>query len=330
MRHLPFRHRLMAALALVLGAAVSSPAGAQAWPAKPVRIVVPFPPGGGLDFFVRVVAQRLQDKDSLGQQMVVENRPGASGMIGAESVAKAAPDGYTVLFSTAAEISINQHLYSKMTYDPVKDLAPVSYAAHTALLLSVHPSVPARSLKELIALAKARPGALNYASVGTGSSHHLSGELLKSSAQIEIVHIPYRGGGPAVIDMVGGQVSMGFIGLAGSLSYARAGKLRPIAVTGNNRSEMATSIPTFVELGFPAMDIVSWYGVLYPARTAPEIVARMSGEVARVVHNPEVKARLLRQGVEVVGTTPEQFANFIRSEVARYGKIVRESGAKLD
>jgi len=182
----------------------------------------------------------------------------------------------------------------------------------------------------LIALARARPGELTYASVGTGSVHHLSGELLKTIARINIVHIPYKGAGPAVIDMVGGHVSMGFTALPSSLPHARAGKLRPIAVTGSKRGEAAPDIATFVELGFPAIDVVSWFGVLFPARTPADIVAKLSTEVARTVNNPEVKAKLLQQGIEVIGTTPEQFAKFIQSEVARYAKIIKESGAKLD
>jgi len=308
----------------------SAPLPAQSWPAKPIRLVVSFPPGGGLDLFARIVAQKLQGKDSLGQQVIVDNRSGASGMIGAETVAKAPPDGYTVLFSTAAEITINQHLYPKMPYDPTKDLAPVSYASHAALLLSTHPSLPARSLKELIALARSQPGALTYASAGTGSLHHLSGELLKTGAKIDIVHVPYKGAGPAVIDMITGQVSMGFSALPSSLPHARAGKLRAISVTGPKRSEVAPDLPTFVEQGFPAIDVVSWYGVFFPSRTPPEIVRAMSGEIARVIRMPDVKSRLLEQGIEVIGTMPEQFAAFIQSEIARYGAIVRASGAKLD
>jgi tripartite-type tricarboxylate transporter receptor subunit TctC len=312
------------------GAAWSASLSAQTWPAKPIRLVVSFPPGGGLDLFARIVAQKLQEKDSLGQQIVVDNRSGASGMIGAETVVKAPPDGYTVLFSTAAEITVNQHLYKRMPYDPVRDLAPVSYASHAALLLSAHPSLPVRSLKELIALARARPGALTYASAGTGSLHHLSGELLKSAAKIDIVHVPYKGAGPAVIDMIAGQVSMGLSALPSSLPYARAGKLRAICVTGQKRSEVAPDLPTFVELGFPAIDVVSWYGVFFPPRTLPEIVRKMSDEIARVIRLPDVKARLLEQGIETVGTTPEQFAAFIQAEIARYGAVVRASGATVD
>jgi len=323
------RLRALAVVAAgMLAAACACAVHAQTWPAKAVRIVVPFPPGGGLDLFARLTALKLQD--ALGQQFVVENRSGASGMIGAESVAKSAPDGYTVLFSTAAEIAINQHLYSRMAYDPIKDLAPVSYASHAALLFSVHPSVPARSVKELIALAKARPGQLNYASAGTGSVHHLSGELLKTTAGVDIVHVPYKGAGPAVIDMVGGQVSMGFTALPSSLPHARSGKLRPLAVTGPKRSEAAPDIANFVELGFKTIDVVSWYGVLAPARTPPEVITRVNAEVVKAVRLPDVKAKLLEQGIEVVGTSPAEFTAFIRSESDRYAEIIRRSGAKLD
>ena len=317
-----------AALVTVLGLMAAATATAQTWPAKPVRIIVSFPPGGGLDFFTRVTAPKLQE--NIGQQVVVENRSGAGGMIGAEAGAKASPDGYTVLFASSAEITINQHLYPKMAYDSIKDFAPVSYAAHAAILFSVHPSIPAKSLKELIALARTRPSQLNYASAGTGGSQHLSGELLKSSAKIDIVHVPYKGAAPAVIDMVGGHVSMGFTALPSSILHARAGKLRPIAVTSAKRSEAAPELPTFTELGYPAIDLVVWYGVLFPARTPPEIVTRMSTELNRAVQSPDVKAKLLQQGVESVGTTPEQFAKFMQSEIVRYGKIIKDSGAKPD
>ena len=304
------------------------PAFAQTWPAKPVRIIVTFPPGGGLDFFTRIAASKLQE--NLGQQFVVENRGGAGGMIGAEAGAKAPPDGYTVTFASSAEITINQHLYPRIAYDSTRDFAPVSYAAHAPLLFSVHPSVPAKSIQELLALARARPGQLNYASAGTGGVQHLAGEILKSTAKINIVHVPYKGAGPAVVDMVGGHVSMGFTALPSSLPQARAGKLRAIAVTSAKRSEAAPELPTFAELGFPQIDLVVWYGVLFPAKTAPDIVSRMSSEVSRAVQSPDVKAKLLHQGVESIGTTPQQFASFMQSEIARYGKIIKESGVKPD
>jgi tripartite-type tricarboxylate transporter receptor subunit TctC len=317
-----------AVVAVALGLLTATVAMAQSWPAKPVRIIVPFPPGGGLDFFTRIAAAKLQE--NLRQQFLVENRSGAGGMIGAEAGAKAPPDGYTVLLASSAEITINQHLYPKIAYDSTKDFAPASYVAHAAMLFSVHPSLPAKTLKDVVALARARPGQLNYASAGTGGVQHLAGEILKSTAKIDIVHVPYKGAGPAVVDMVGGHVSMGFTALPSSIQQARAGKLRPIAVTSNKRSEAAPELPTFTELGFPQIDLVVWYGVLFPARTPADIVNRMSTEINRAVQSPDVKQKLLQQGVESVGTTPEQFAKFMQSEIQRYGKIIREVGAKPD
>ena len=317
------------ALALAaLGLFAVTAALAQSWPAKPVRVIVPFPPGGGLDYFARVMAPRLQE--NLGQQIVVENRSGAGGMVGADAAAKAAPDGYTALFASSAELTISQHLYPKMVYDAIMDFAPVSYAAHAAMLFSVHPSLPAKTLQEVVALARAKPGQLSFASAGTGGVQHLAGEILKTAAKIDIVHVPYKGAGPAVIDMVGGQVQMGFTALPSSIQHARAGRLRPIAVTSAKRSEAAPELPTFTELGVPSLDLVVWYAVLFPAHTPPEIVARMSAEISRAVNSPDVKAKLLAQGVESVGTTPDQLAKFMASESARYGKIIRDTGAKPD
>jgi tripartite-type tricarboxylate transporter receptor subunit TctC len=316
---------LLAGLAAAL---LSGAALAQAWPNRAVRIVVPFPPGGGLDFYTRGIAPRLQE--SLGQQVLVENRSGAGGMIGAETVAKSAPDGYTLLMASSAEITINQHLYPKIAYDSTRDFAPVSYASHAAMLFSVHPSLPAQDLADVVALARAKPGGLSFASAGTGGVQHLAGELLKSAAKVDIVHVPYKGAGPAVIDMVGGQVSMGFTALPSSIQHARSGKLRPIAVTSAKRSEAAPELPTFTELGYPGIDLVVWYGALFPAGTPAAIVERMSAEINRATSAPDVKAKLLQQGVEAVGTTPAEFARFMQSEIQRYGRIIRESGAKAD
>ena len=318
-----FRCILLAAAVFTAGAA-----HAQAWPNRAVRIIVPFPPGGGLDFFARNIAPRLQEQ--LGQQVVVENRSGAGGMIGAEAVAKAAPDGYTLLLASSAEITINQHLFPKMAYDSTRDFAPVSYAAHAALLFSVHPSQPVQTLNDVVSLARARPGALSFASAGTGGVQHLAGELLKTAAKVDIVHVPYNGAGPAVIDMVGGQVSMGFTALPSSIQHARSGKLRPIAVTSAKRSDAAPELPTFTELGYPSIDLVVWYGALFPAGTPDPIVARMSAEINRSVQAADIKSKLLQQGVESIGTTPEQFAKFMQSEIVRYGRIIKESGAKAD
>ncbi len=317
-----------AALLAALGLAAATAASAQSWPTKPVRIIVPFPPGGGLDFYARSMAPRLQE--FLGQQVVVENRSGAGGMVGADAVAKAAPDGYTMLLASSAELTISQHLYPKMAYDAIRDFAPVSYASHAAMLYSVHPSLPAKTLQEVIGLARAQPGKLSFASAGTGGVQHLAGEILKTAAKVDIVHVPYKGAGPAVIDMVGGQVQMGFTALPSSIQHARAGRLRPIAVTSVKRSEAAPELPTFTELGFPSIDLVVWYAALFPARTPPEIVARMSTEINRATSAPDIKARLLEQGVEAVGTTPDQLAKFMQSEAARYGKIIKDTGAKPD
>jgi len=325
MRLAPASKCLLAGLA---AAVLSGAALAQAWPNRAVRIVVPFPPGGGLDFYTRGIAPRLQE--ALGQQVVVENRSGAGGMIGAEAVAKSAPDGYTLLMASSAEITINQHLYPKIAYDSTRDFAPVSYASHAAMLFSVHPSLAAQNLAEVVALARAKPGGLSFASAGTGGVQHLAGELLKSAAKVDIVHVPYKGAGPAVVDMVGGQVSMGFTALPSSIQHARSGKLRPIAVTSARRSEAAPELPTFTELGYPGIDLVVWYGALFPAGTPVAIVERMSTEINRATSAPDIKARLLQQGVEAVGTTPAEFSRFIQSEIQRYGRIIRESGAKAD
>ena len=321
--------KIAAALVALLGlAAAAPPVPAQAWPTKAVRIIVPFPPGGGLDYYARSVAPRLQE--FLGQQVVVENRSGAGGMVGADVVAKAAPDGYTMLLASSAELTISQHLYPKMAYDAIRDFAPVSYTSHAAMLFSVHPSLPAKTLQEVIALARAQPGKLSFASAGTGGVQHLAGEILKTAAKVDIVHVPYKGAGPAVIDMVGGQVQMGFTALPSSIQHARAGRLRPIAVTSVKRSEAAPELPTFTELGYPSLDLVVWYAALFPARTPPEIVAKMSAEINRATSSPDIKGKLLEQGVEAVGTTPEQLGKFMQSETTRYGKIIRDTGAKPD
>ena len=300
---------------------------AQPWPSKPVRLIVGFPAGGGVDFFARALGQKLQEQ--LGQPVIVDNRSGANGIIGADVVAKAPPDGYTVLISNEAQIVINQNFYSKMPYDPVKDLEPVSEAVYAAVMMFVHPSVPVKSLKELIALAKAKPGQLAYASVGTGTVHHLTAELLKSTAKINILHVPYKGGGPASIAMVSGEVPMGFAGFS-ALAHARSGRLRALATTGSKRGEATPDLPTFVELGFPDIRLVGWYGVLVPARTPNDIISRLYSEVLKAVHAPDLKTRLAQQGIETVGTSPDEFARFIQSEIPLYAKLVKESGAKLD
>jgi tripartite-type tricarboxylate transporter receptor subunit TctC len=316
-------------VAAVLVAAILAPVTsfAQAWPSRPIRLVVGFPPGGGIDFFARALANKLQEQ--LGQTVLVENRPGANGMIGGDMVAKAAPDGYTILVSNEAQIVVNQFLYTKVPYDPLKDLEPVSLAVTAPVILYVHPALGANSVPEVLALARAKPGQLAYASVGTGTVHHLSAELLKSAAHIDFLHVPYKGGGPAAIAMVAGDVPIGFAGYS-ALAHARAGKLKALATTGAKRSQATPELPTFLELGFPDMRLVGWHGLLVPAHTPRTIIDRLSAEVNKAIHSPDLQPRLVQQGFDVVGNTPEEFSRLIQSEVSVYARVVKASGAKLD
>lgn len=301
------------------------PAHGQQWPSKPIRFIVGFPPGGGIDFFARALGQKLQEQ--VGQPVVIDNRAGANGIIGADAVAKAAPDGYTVLIANEAQIVVNQHLYRSIPYDPVKDLAPVTEAVFAPVILYAHPSTPVNSVNDLVALAKAKPGSIAYASVGTGTPHHLTGEFFKSTAKIDLLHVPYKGGGPATAAMLGGDVQIGFAGYS-ALASARTGKLKAIAVT--RRVEAASDLPTFAEAGYPEVDLVTWHGVLVPAGTPKEIIDRLHSEVVTAIHSPELKARFAKQGFEVTGTSPAEFAKRIQSDIPIYAKVVKQSGAKLD
>src|SRR2546421_7702739 len=311
----------IAVLAASLFAAQSA---AAQYPAKPIRIVVPFSAGGTTDILARAVGQKLTEAWS--QPILVDNRPGASGMIGAEIAAKAAPDGYTVLLASVAEVAINQSVYASMTYDPLKDLAPVTLAGFTPLILVVHPSVQAQSVKDLIALAKAKPGYLTFASPGNGSVQHLSGELLKTVARIDITHVPYKGGAPAVTDLVGGQISMFFAGMPIVMSHVKAGRLRALAVTVTRRSPAAPEVPTMEEAGVPGFDISNWFGVYVPAATPKAVIAKLNSEMSRELNLADVKERLAEQGLETVGNSVEQFDAFFRGEILKYAKIIRESG----
>lgn len=320
-----FTH-LTAAL-LVAAALLPVPSLAQDWPSKPIRLVVGFPPGGGIDFFARLLGQKLQEQ--MGQPVVVDNKPGANGMIGGDFVAKAAPDGYTVLVSNEAQVVVNQFLYAKVPYDAPKDLEPVSLAVTAPVIVYVNPSLGARTFADLIALAKAKPGQLSYASVGTGTVHHLSAELLKSTAHIDMLHVPYKGGGPAATALVAGDVPVGFAGYS-ALAHARGGKLLALATTGTKRSQATPNLPTLSELGFPAVALVGWHGLLVPKGTPRPIVERLNAEVIKAINSPEVKARLNQQGFDVVGNTPEEFSRLIHAEVPVYSRVVKASGAKLD
>jgi len=303
-------------------------AHAQNYPARQIRIVTPYAPGGTADILSRVVAQKLSE--TWGQQVVVDNRPGASGMLGADIAAKAAPDGYTILMAYVAEIAITQSLFRSMTYDPVKDLAPVTLAAVTPMIFVVHPSLPAKNVSELVALAKSRPGQLPYASAGNGSPAHLAFELLQRSARIEITHVPYKGAAPALTDLLGGHVVMFFSGMPPAMPHVKAGKLRAIAVSTAKRSPAAPAVPTVAESGVRDFDISTWFGVFAPAATPRDIIGRLNAEISRALTLPDVRARLAREGAETAPNSPEQFGKFIQSEIAKFARIIRESGARAD
>lgn len=324
------RRRLTAA---VLGApvAASLPGFATAqesWPSKPIRLIVPFTPGGATDILGRIVAQELGK--ALNVSVLVENRAGAGGNIGAEIVAKAAPDGYTILMCTISTQSINPSLYPKLPFDAGKDLTPVTLVATVPNVLVVNPSVPANSVQELIALAKSRPGKLNYGSSGNGSSVHLSGELFKSMTGTFMTHIPYRGSAPAVADLMAGQLDLMFDNLPSVIAHIRSGKLRALAVTSPKRSASLPELPTIAEAGVPGFDATAWFGVMAPTGTPAQAVNRMQQVLARALATPEIRERLLGLGAEGVGNTPEAFGQFIRAETAKWANLVKISGAKID
>ncbi|MBI3938267.1 MAG: tripartite tricarboxylate transporter substrate binding protein [Betaproteobacteria bacterium] len=308
--------------------AQASPAGSAAgYPSRPVRFVVGYPPGGATDIIARTVGIRLSE--GLRQQVIVDNRPGAGGIIGSDIVAKATPDGHTIVLVTTSH-GVNPSLYSKLPYDTVKSFAPITQVGSLQLVLVVNPSLPVKSVKELVALAKSRPGKLNFASSGSGQSLHLAAELLKTMAGIDIVHVPYKGGAPARTDLLSGQVQLMFESMIGVLPFVKAGKLRGLAVSGAKRSPAAPDIPTVAEAGVPGYEASGWVGVLAPAGTLKPIVTKLNAEIVNVLRTPEVHDRLFASGVEVVGSTPEQFAQFIRAQLVKWARVVKQSGAKLD
>jgi tripartite-type tricarboxylate transporter receptor subunit TctC len=303
-------------------------ASAQTYPVKPIRIVVPFPPGGATDILARDVAQKLTE--AWGQQVIVDNRPGAGGNIGSELVAHSAPDGYTLEMGTVGTHAINASLYAKMPYDHVKDFAPVILVAGVPNVLVVNNAVPANSVAELIAYAKANPGKLNFASSGNGTSIHLSGELFKVMAGVQMTHIPYKGSAPALQDLLGGQVQLMFDNLPPSLPQIKAGKVRALAVTSLTRAPALPDVPTVAESGLPGFEASSWFGILAPAGTPPAIVAKLNAEIAKWLATPEAKEQLAKQGANAAGGTPEDFAKHIAAETAKWAKVVKDSGAKID
>jgi tripartite-type tricarboxylate transporter receptor subunit TctC len=316
-----------AACAALAFAGLALTANAQPYPAKPIRLIVAFPPGGIVDFAARSVSQRLSE--SLGVPVIVENRPGAGGITGAEVVAKSPPDGYTLLVTSISH-TINPSVRKNLPFDAVRDFAPVTLITDAPNLLVVHPSLPVKSVKELIALARARPGEITYASSGTGTSTHLSGELFRSLARIEIVHVPYKGGGPAVIDLVGGHVQMMFSTLPSVLQQVRSGRLRGLAVTGARRFPAAQEFPTMIEAGVAGFEVSGWSGLFAPAGAPREAVNRLAAEIGRILRAPELKERFFLQGAEPVGNTPEAFAAFVSSEIAKWKKVVEASGMRAE
>ena len=309
-------------------AAVPLSAWPQAWPAKPVRLIVPFAPGGAVDVTARTISQSLTTR--LGQQVIVDNRGGAGGNIGVEAAAKSQPDGYTLVMATSGQIAINPHMYSRLPFDPVKDLAPITPAGQAVNALCVHPSLPARSVKEFIALARSRPGKLNFATGGIGASDHIATELFMSLTGVRMVHVPYKGGAPAMIDLLAGNVDVGFSTVATAMGPIKAGRLRALGVTSSKRFELLPDVPTIAEAGVPGYESVSWYGLFAPAGTPAEIIRKLNAETVAVLQTEDVRRRLTESGVLPVSSTPDAFAAYITAETARWGKLIRANNIKAE
>jgi tripartite-type tricarboxylate transporter receptor subunit TctC len=320
------RTGISAALITAAGT-LAAPALAVEYPTKPIRLIVGFAPGGGTDTTARAIAVKLTD--ILGQQIIIDNRPGAAGNIAAEIVSKASPDGYTILMGTIAALAINPSLYTtKLPFDSIKDFAPIIQAVDSTNILSLHPSVAASSVKELIALAKAK--SLNYGSSGVGGTGHLAGELFNTMAGVKMTHVPYKGGGPAMIDLIGGQVQLVFATAASAVTQIKSGKIKGIAVTTAKRSALMPDLPTISEAGLPGFDANNWYGVLAPAKTPRPIINRLNSEITKVLAMPDVKNFLFNQGLDPAPGTPEQFGTYIKSEMTKWAKVVKDSGAKAN
>ena len=304
------------------------PVQAQNWPTKSLRFISPFAPGGGADITSRVIAQKLAE--SLGQQVLVDNRGGAGGMIGVDMGAKAPPDGYTMVLGTIGPIAINPGLYRKMPYDPVKDLIPVTLAADALNVLVVHPALPVKNVKELVALGKARPNQLNYGSSGPGATDHLAGELFNMLTGTKMVHVPYKGGAPAMLDLMAGNVQIIFSTVSTAIGQIKGGKIRALGMTGNKRFVLMPELPTIAEAGVPGFAVNNWYGVFVPAGTPKEIVARLNTEIVKVLNLADAKQRLLESGIEATPSTPDQFAAYIQSETKKWAKVVKDANIKVE
>jgi len=317
--------RFLFAIALAIS---SSAVFGQAWPTKPVTIVVPFPPGGPSDTAARPMAKALTE--NLKQPFVIDNRAGAGGNIGAAAVARSAPDGYTLLISSSAPIVINPSLYKSISFDPAKDLAPITNLLRVPLVLAVHPSVPAKNLQELIAYIKSQQGKFQYASAGNGSPQHLTAELFKTTYKLEMVHVPYKGSAPAITDLIGGHVPIMFDSTIAILPHIKSGKVKTIAVTGAKRSPQLPDVPTFDEAGLKGFESYAWYGFFAPAATPKELIVKLNSEALKIMKEPGYQKILADTGSEFVGETPERFAAFIKAEAEKWAKVVKESGASVD
>jgi tripartite-type tricarboxylate transporter receptor subunit TctC len=294
---------------------------------KVIRIVVPFPPGGGADITARPIAQKLSER--WGQSVVIDNRGGASGMVGADIVAKAPPDGYTLIVGSSAEAALNVALFPKMPYDPVRDFAPITLATVTPMALVVHPSVPIKSVKEYIALARAKPGSMTFGSAGAGSVHHFAGEWLKMLAKIDIVHVPYKGQAPALIDMIGGHLPSGFATLLPAMQHVKTGKLRTLAVSTQKRAPLLPDVPALAET-LPGFNVTQWNAVWAPAATPKDVLDKLSTEITRIVQSPDYRARMAEQGSEAIGNSPSELAAFQKAEIDKYRKIAQQANVKVD
>ena len=320
----------LTAVTLCAGLLGLQPAAAQdaaGYPDRPVRLVVPFPSAGAMDSIARILGEKISA--NWGQQIVVENRPGAGGNIGSGLVAKAEPDGYTLLMVSIGH-AVNPSLYAKVPFDPIKDFAPITLVAAVPNMLVVHPSVPVGSVQELIALAKEQPGMITYASAGYGTSIHLAGELFKSMADVDLRHIPYKGSGPAVTDLIGGHVQVMFDSITSALPHVRAGNLKALGVTSAKRSSILPEVPTIAEAGVPGYEVAPWFGVLAPAGTSPAIIDKVHTEIARVLELPDVKEKLAGIGAEPIGSTPEAFASHLATETAKWDALVKEAGIRME
>lgn len=316
--------RIAQAALMVVMFGITSNAAAQNYPNRTIRILIPSTPGGSVDTIARTVGPKLAEK--WGQQVVVDNRPGAGGAIAAELAAKAAPDGYTLIMGTVAAFATNVSLRKNLPYDPVKDFSPVSLVATQNLMLLVHPSVPVKSVKELVALAKKQPGKISFASAGNGTGGHLSGELFKMLTRIDLLHVPYKGVAPALIDVISGQVSMTFASILSGNPHYKSGKLRALAVTGGKRSPAVPKLPTMIEAGVKDYESATWYGLLAPAATPPDIVAKLSAEVVAILKSPEMHDRLSKEGADPVGNPSAEFGKFIQSEIEKWRKVIQAAG----